>query len=95
MEAMNDFQKFEELKRASIENFEETYGREARELYGDEAIDASNAKFTSMSEDAWNAKELLETAIIAQLKVAMATGDATSTAAQELTEMHATWIQMH
>ena len=95
MEAMNDAQKFEELKQASIENFEETYGREARELYGDEAIDASNAKFAEMSEDAWNAKELLEKAIIAQLKVAMATGDTTSTAACELTEMRAAWIQMH
>ena len=95
MEAMNDAQKFEELKRASIENFEATYGREARELYGDETIDASNAKFAQMSEDAWNAKKLLEKAVIAQLKVAMATGNTTSTAAQELTEMHAAWIQMH
>ena len=95
MEAMNDAQKFEELKRASIETFETTYGQEARELYGDEAIDASNAKFAQMSEDAWNAKELLVKAIVAQLKVAMGTCDPKSTAARELTEMHAAWIQMH
>ena len=95
MEAMNDKEKFEELKKHSIETFEATYGEEARELYGDEAIDGANEKFLAMSEDAWNAKELLEKAIITQLKVAMATGDLASAASRELAEMHAAWIQMH
>lgn len=95
METMNDAEKFEELKKQSIETFEATYGEEARELYGNEAIDGANEKFLAMSEDAWNAKELLEKTIIAQIKVAKATKDPTSTAAQELAEMHAAWIQMH
>ena len=95
MEAMNDEEKFEALKKHSVETFEATYGEEARELYGDEAIDGANEKFLAMSKDAWNVKELLEKAIIGQLKVAMATGDPTSTASRELAEMHAAWIQMH
>ncbi len=95
MEDMNNEEKFEELKKQSVETFEATYGSEARALYGDEAIDGANEKFLAMSEDAWNAKELLEKAIIAQLAVAMATGDPASAAARELAEMHAAWIQMH
>lgn len=95
MEAMDDKNKFEELKLKSVETFEATYGQKARALYGDEAIDGANQKFLAMGEDAWSAKELLEKAIIAQLKVAMASGDPASAASRELAGMHTAWIQMH
>ena len=95
MENMNDEQRFEELKRHSIEAFEETYGQEARELYGDDAIDQANKRFESMTQDEWEAKELLENAIKVQLRLAMKTGDPTSEEAKELVRMHTRWIGIH
>lgn len=92
---MEDKQRLEELKQQSIQAFEETYGQEARELYGDDAINATNEKFASMTQDEWEAKELLEEAIKVQLRIAMASDDPASEASQELVRMHSRWIQMH
>ena len=36
--------KHETLKRRAIEENERAYGREARELYGDDAVDAANER---------------------------------------------------
>ena len=95
METMTDEERFEELKKHSIEAFEETYGQEARELYGDDAIDQANKRFESMTQDEWEAKELLENAIKVQLRLAMNTGDPTSEESKELVRMHIRWIGIH
>ena len=98
LERMNDMNaqdSFEEMKRQGIDRFEETYGAEARALYGDAAIDASNERMMGLTQDEWEAKELLEDAIRVQLRLAMATRDAASEEAQELARMHRKWITMH
>lgn len=94
-ENMDDTQKFEEIKRQSVEQFEEEYGEEARRLYGDEAIDASNERMLGMSKLAWDAKEELEQRIKDNLAIAMATGDPTSPESRMVAEMHAQWIRVH
>ena len=85
---------FEALKQQRLCEFEATYGQEARERYGNDVIDASNAQMMAMNRDEWNARELLEESIKVQLRLAMAEGDPNSEAAAELTRMHERWIRM-
>lgn len=54
---------FEAMNREGLQQFEETYGTEARERYGNDAIDASNERMMNLTRDEWDAKELLEEAI--------------------------------
>lgn len=92
---MNAQDSFEEMKRAGLDKFESTYGPEARERYGNEAIDAANERMMGLTQDEWDAKELLEEAIKVQLRLAMATKDAASEEAAELARMHRRWITIH
>lgn len=92
---MSDKERFEGLKRAAVEANEKTYGAEARERYGDAAVDAANERLLAMDEAEWNDKEQLEDAIIEQLKEVMRSSDATGAEAQKLARMHARWIAMH
>lgn len=83
------------LKRwSAVHSNEMRYGVEARERYGDAAVDASNERLLDMSDEEWKTKEKLEVAIIEQLKKAMLTGDASSPEAAKLARMHADWIRM-
>ena len=59
------------LKRwSAVHANEMSYGKEARERYGDAAVDSANERLLGMSEAEWDTKETLEQAIIEQLKVA-------------------------
>lgn len=95
IENMDIKDSFEELKKQGLENFERTYGQEARERYGDAAIDATNERMMSFTKDEWDAKELLEDAIKVQLRIAMQSGDVSGDAACELARMHEKWIAIH
>ena len=83
---------FEAMNREGLQQFEETYGTEARERYGNDAIDASNERMMNLTRDEWDAKELLEEAIKVQLRLARATDDPSSPEAAELAAMHPIWI---
>lgn len=95
MDEVGEMSAFQELKERELRKFEETYGEEARERYGSEAVDGTNERLMALSQDEWKAKELLEESIKAQLRLAMASGDEAGTDAQELTRMHARWIRTH
>ncbi len=86
---------FEALKAEGLQRFEDTFGTEARERYGDDAIEAANERMMSLTRDEWDAKELLEESIKVQLRLALAEGDASGEAAAELARMHERWIRMH
>lgn len=96
---MDERDAFKALKRQAIEENERVYGREARERYGDDAVDAANERLSSLSRDEWGEKDQLEQAIKEQLRAAMATGDPTGDPAgepaRELARMHARWIALH
>lgn len=92
MEARNAFEK---MKEDGIARFEGRYGSEARERYGDAAIDDANKRMMALTRDEWDAKELLEESIKIQLRIAMGTGDPTSEESAELARMHARWIKIH
>ncbi len=95
MEPMTTEDSFQQMKREGLARFEEEFGQEARELYGNDAIEASNERMMALTRDEWDAKELLEEAIKVQLRLAMATGDAASEEACELARMHRRWITIH
>ena len=95
MEDMSTKDSFEMMKEQGLRDFESTYGAEARELYGDDAIDAANARMMDLTKDEWDAKELLEEAIKVQLRLAMATDDPESDESRELARMHERWIGIH
>lgn len=83
------------LKRwSAVHANEMRHGKEARERYGDAAVDAANERLLGMSEAEWDAKETLEQAIIEQLKAAVAAGNAKGPEAAKLAQMHARWIRM-
>ena len=91
---MTNEEKFEGLKRAALEENEARYGAEARERYGDAAVDAANERMLAMDQHEWNDRGELEQAIIEQLKAAMAEGDVRGPAARQLASMHARWIEL-
>ncbi len=94
-EKMSDEERFEQIKQESVARFEEEYGQESRELYGNEAIDEANERMLKMSKLAWDAKEELEQRIKDNLVVAMTTGDPTSPESRLVAGMHAQWIKVH
>lgn len=95
MENMDTHMAFEDLKRQGLQAFEQTYGQEARERYGNDVIDAANERMMALTRDEWDAKELLEEQIKVQLRIAMAAGDSAGAEAAELARMHERWIRVH
>lgn len=91
---MSDKEKFEGFKKQIITENEEKYGEEIREKYGDESIDASNAKVAGMTEDQWNRQENLSKEILSELKKAMENGSASCENAQKACNLHREWICM-
>lgn len=77
--------------RAVREN-EQHYGAEARERYGNEAVDAMNERILDMDPATWNDMKELEKAILGQLSIALLDGDTTGPEAAKLVQMHRRWI---
>ena len=50
-ELMNDQEKFEALKQRAVAWHEETYGREAREKYGDREVDAAQDTVRALTQE--------------------------------------------
>lgn len=90
--SMNDSEKFEGLKQQWIHKNEAAYGKEIRERFGDEAIDASNRKIQDMSREQWDSARELSEKINAKLKLACEQGDAESTLAREVCDLHKQWL---
>ncbi len=95
IDGMDTNDAFEELKAQGMRDFEATYGQEARKLYGNQAIDDANERMMALTQDEWDAKELLEESIKVQLRLAMASGDPEGVESQELARMHERWIGVH
>lgn len=94
---MTDKERFEGLKRQAVEDNEKAYGAEARERWGDAAVDAANERTLALDEDAWNDREALGEAVLDQLRAAFAdgAGDPAGPEARALAEMHGRWLALH
>lgn len=89
---MTDSERFEGLKRRAIEDNEAQYGAEAREKYGDAAMDASNARVQGMSKAQWQHAQELAEQIAALLKELTPNGDPTGPEGQRLADLHRQWL---
>ncbi|MEN2767517.1 MerR family transcriptional regulator [Ornithinibacillus xuwenensis] len=91
-ETMKDQEKFEGFKEKLIGENEKKYGKEIREKYGEDAVEASNAKLRGMSESAYEDMTRLGDEILTLLEKAYEIGDPASEEAQELAEKHKQWL---
>ena len=91
---MSDTEKFEGFKQKMINDNENEYGKEIREKYGDEIIDASYAKVKGMSQKQWEEAKKLSEQILVTLKEAFEQGDPASELAQKACDLHRQWLCM-
>lgn len=89
---MSDKEKFEGFKDKMIKDNEERYGREIRKKYGDDTVNASNAKIKGMSQEKMQEAEVLRERIESTLAEAFAQGDPAGELAQSVCEMHKQWL---
>ncbi len=89
---MRDQEKFEGFKKEMLEENEAQYGTEIREKYGEEAVEASNKKFMSLSKEQFKEAEDVQNEFAKALKEALATGDPAGELAQEACELHKKWL---
>lgn len=84
----------QKMKNDLIAQNESTYGKEARERFGDKAIDDSNHKLAGLSEGQWQQQQLLAEKILAELKSLTSLNDPASPRAQVLCDLHKQWLQI-
>lgn len=89
---MSDREKFEGFKKQLVEENEKTYGREAREKYGDKAVEESNAKLMSLNQQQYERSQELSGRIHELLKAAVEEGDPAGETARQLCETHRDWL---
>lgn len=89
---MSKKKKFEQIKDKMIADNEKKYGEEIRQKYGNDTVNASNAKMKGMTEEKMQEAESLRIRINEALAEAVAEGDPASELAQSICEMHREWI---
>lgn len=89
---MSDQEKFEGFKRDLIDENERKYGKEIREKYGDESVNASYARINNMDAGTYQKTEALGNELIRILIEAYREGDPASALAQKAAEMHKEWL---
>ncbi len=89
---MTDQDKFQGMKARIIAENEAAYGQEAREKYGDEAVDGQNARLAGMSREEWERLQREEADCKAALRRAAEADDPAGADAQEAVRLHAAWL---
>lgn len=90
--SMTDQEKFAGFKKKLVEDNEKAYGTEARNRWGDDAVDASNKKLLNMTEEQYQDLEKLTAELNETLKKAMETGDPASPLGQKAAALHKEWL---
>ncbi len=91
---MTDQEKFNGFKEALIEKNEKKYGKEARELFGNQ-VDASNEKIRQMDQETMENLETFTHEMNEKFKEAMMLKDPNSSLAKEACGMHEKWIKQY
>jgi DNA-binding transcriptional MerR regulator len=89
---MADKEKFEGFKHRLVEENEKKFGEEARARYGNEAVDASNAKVLGMTQEQYQEVTQLEQKLKETLAEAFKTGDPSGEPAQQAADLHRQWL---
>lgn len=91
-DTMSDQEKFEGMKQRVIAENEVAYGREARERYGEQAVDGSNRRAAGMTEKEWAQMKEEEAGYQAALLRAIQAGDPAGPDAGEACRLHRAWL---
>lgn len=90
---MTDKEKFEAFKSKQVEENEKIYGKEAREAYGDEEVEASNRNMMAMTQEEYERWQALDRQIKEGLEAAVKAGeDPAGSEGQRLAELHREWL---
>ena len=90
---MTDTERFEAFKRKAVEENETKYGKEAREKYGDEAVNQSNANILSLSPERYQRWQALDAEILSALSTAVKNGtDPNSAEGLRIAALHKEWL---
>jgi len=92
---MSDKEKFEGFKKNLIDENEQKYGKEIRSLFGDQAVDASNAKLMGLTPEKYAEVQELSLLINQTLKQAQEQGDPAGELAQKVCGMHKKWLSFY
>ncbi|MDN5299567.1 MAG: MerR family transcriptional regulator, thiopeptide resistance regulator [Clostridiales bacterium] len=93
--ALQDHEKFEGIKAERVAKNEALYGEEIRRRYGDDAIDAANAKFLKMTPDKALEAERLSADIEKLIVEGLESGDPEGIIAKRLAETHRAWLTIY
>ena len=92
-EPLMDHEKFESFKQKLVVGNEQTYGREARERYGNDAVDASNAKIMGMTQAQHAEWTALGEEILSRLESAVQSGERPEgPVGAEIAGLHRRWL---
>jgi DNA-binding transcriptional MerR regulator len=89
---MNPKEKFAGFKREQLAENENKYGREIRQKYGEETVEAANRKFLNLSEEDLKRMQAIEEEMFAALRLVLQSGDLESAAAITVCEKHQAWL---
>lgn len=89
---MSNKEKFEGFRKMMIEDNEKNYGKEIRDKYGKESVEASNAKVINMTEEQYQEVTALAEQIHTTLAEAFKTGDPAGELAQKAAHLHKQWL---
>lgn len=89
---MSNKEKFKGFKKKLVDDNEKKYGKEARDLYGDEAVDQSNAKLMDMGQEDYEKVTKLEAEVKETLAKAFETGNPAGELAQKAADLHKQWL---
>ena len=89
---MTDKEKFEGLKKKTIDENEAKYGKEIRKKYGHETVNQSNQKVMGMSQEQHDEVTRLATEVMETLQAAFETGDPAGELAQKTADLHRQWL---
>ncbi|NTW72948.1 MAG: MerR family transcriptional regulator [Eubacteriaceae bacterium] len=92
---MSNKEKFEGFKKKMVTDNEKKYGREAREKYGEDAVNKSNAKVQGMTQEQYDEVTALALEISTTLAEAFKTGDPGGELAQKTAELHKKWLTFY
>lgn len=90
--AMNDNEKFRGFVKGLIDENEQKYGAEAREKYGDDAVNKSNAKLAGITQQEYEHSEKLRQEFEQTLLQAFNSGDPAGELAKRACELHKQWL---
>ncbi len=90
---MSDSDRFTEFREKMIADNETKYGKEIRERYGEETVEASNKRLRNMSQETFEKGQKAAEEANAALVAAMDGGDPASDAARHAVALHHAWLQ--